>query len=449
VVAILGVVVGLLSYWEQIHAFPGVSSLIAWMSQERLPRVNPEHFAIAIAHLEHDENTVYERRLWDVLGEFEGVKVFRFDRTISLTGAQRQEVIKAGHDKARQYLKRSGAHVLIWGEIHGPQGNKAPRLFWTTSQADKSGAKLYKLDENLQLPELFWSDLAEVLRLMVVTQSAEFLAQKDRSTGDQLTPFDRFIADQLGPFVKRVRELVHASWDQPGWSAESRARIRVILANALMVLGQQAGQRPPLDEAIATYRAALKDLTGEHMRLEWAMAQTRLGNALEILGGWEVEPHHLKQAEEAYRAALEQLPRKDGPEEWAMAQGRVGNALWRLGERELGTQRLEEAVAAYRQALEELPQKHVPFSWAEAQDSLGLALRALGKRKKAAMLICEALGTHVSVWELTSGVVPFYASISADHVKEDITTLQEGFQLQEYEECLKGHHERLRRMGLF
>jgi hypothetical protein len=60
----------------------------------------------------------------------------------------------------------------------------------------------------------------------------------------------------------------------------------------------------------------------------------------------------LEEALATYRAALEERTRDRVPLDWARTQNNLGHALEALGERESGTARLEEAVATYRAALE-------------------------------------------------------------------------------------------------
>ena len=87
------------------------------------------------------------------------------------------------------------------------------------------------------------------------------------------------------------------------------------------------------------------------MPLQWAGTQNNLGIALWRLGERESGTARLEEAVAAYRAALKERTRERVPLDWAQTQNNLGIALSRLGERESGTARLEEAVAAYRQAL--------------------------------------------------------------------------------------------------
>ena len=74
------------------------------------------------------------------------------------------------------------------------------------------------------------------------------------------------------------------------------------------------------------------------MPLDWATTQNNLGNALRTLGERErAAPARLGEAVAAYRAALKEWTRERVPLDWATTQNNLGNALWTLGERESGT----------------------------------------------------------------------------------------------------------------
>ena len=191
--AVIGVLIAIFTFLKENKSF------IPWFAQAPLPKADPQRFAVALAHFEHDKDQQYERLIREVLKDFEGVQLLQFDRTISLAGTKPEESEKEGHTQARQYLEDSGAHVLIWGLVLNLDGKSAPHLYWTTLEARKRAKEPYQ-PENFKLPALFWSDLAEVLRLVVATQYSKFLAQEGH-----------FIADQLTPFVARVRWLLDKS----------------------------------------------------------------------------------------------------------------------------------------------------------------------------------------------------------------------------------------------
>jgi tetratricopeptide (TPR) repeat protein len=279
-VAVLVVVVPLVwSNWSTVRDLPGMATIRTWLSQAPLPTVDPQRFAVALAHLEHDQDQQSARFIREVLREFEGVQLLQFDRTISLEGTQPEEREQQGHAQARQYLEASGAHVLIWGLVLRQDGKSAPRLYWTTLREHKRAKEPYQL-ENFKLPDLFWSDLADVLRLVVATQYSAFKEQEGR-----------FIADQLPPFITRVRRLLDKSAGRQEWST-----IQFLLGNALLTYGEQTGTNQPLEEAVAAYRNALQEYTRERVPLDWAMTQNNLGNALRTLGEREKDATSICEA---------------------------------------------------------------------------------------------------------------------------------------------------------
>jgi hypothetical protein len=162
--------------------------------------------------------------------------------------------------------------VLIWGAVHHIGGQTAPRFYWTTSQESKHAKAtndVYVIQSNaFKLPDLFWTDLAEVLRLVVATQHSTFLAREGH-----------YVADQLPPFITRVRRLLNNNAGRQEWSD-----IQVVLGTALVTFGEQTGTNQPLEEAVAAYRAALTEWTRERVPLDWATTQNNLGNALSTLG---------------------------------------------------------------------------------------------------------------------------------------------------------------------
>jgi len=349
---------------------------------QSLPKAHPGPFAVAIVHLENDSGGEYERLIVAALSELEGVQILRFDRTITLEGSRPQESIRTGHEEARQFLDASSAHLLIWGRILKRDGKGVPQLYWTLARNIKPEKQAGYYDPaGVELPDAFWADFAEILRLLVVSYDAEFRAFEGR-----------FASDRLGPFIERVRQLLASRQDARGWSPEAKLQVKLILADSLSTLGEQTGKADPLSEAITAYRDVLKEYIREP--LDWAMTQNNLGNALSRLGEREAGTARLEEAVTAYRDALKESTRERVPLDWAMTQNNLGNALQTLDGREPGTARLEEAVTAYRDALEEQTRERVPLDWAMTQNNLGVALRSLGEREAGTARLEEAVTAY-------------------------------------------------------
>src|SRR6266481_6775823 len=98
--------------------------------------------------------------------------------------------------------------------------------------------------------------------------------------------------------------------------------------------------------------------------LDWARIQDGLGIALTIFGRRESGTAKLEEAVATFREALKERTRERVPLEWATTQTNLGAALFRLGERDSGTAKLKESVAVYRQALQERTRERAPLEWA-------------------------------------------------------------------------------------
>ncbi|HEX8165216.1 MAG TPA: tetratricopeptide repeat protein [Beijerinckiaceae bacterium] len=192
-------------------------------------------------------------------------------------------------------------------------------------------------------------------------------------------------------------------------SAEQQGVARNDLGAALQVLGERESGTARLEEAVAAYRAALKEHTRERVPLDWAMTQNNLGTALATLGERESGTGRLEEAVAACRAALEEYTRERVPLDWAATQNNLGSVLQALGERESGTARLEEAVAAYRAALDERTRERVPLAWAMTQNNLGTALQFLGGREGGTARLEEAVAAYrAALEEYTRERVPLH-----------------------------------------
>jgi hypothetical protein len=63
--------------WDDIAKRPGVESILARFKQQALPTAPAGRLAIAVAHLERDQDREHERLVRDGLREFEGAEVLR------------------------------------------------------------------------------------------------------------------------------------------------------------------------------------------------------------------------------------------------------------------------------------------------------------------------------------------------------------------------------------
>jgi hypothetical protein len=212
-----------------------VASLVELCTRQPLPRADTQRFSVLVAHLENDVQGEHKNLIVEALREFPGIEVLPLDRTIPLAGPVPAEMEKQGQETARRYLEQSGAEVLIGGSVLSLHGRTIPKLYWTQAHSGEVRWQLYeapRAEDLFRLTEVFWSDLAETLRLLIVAGQAEFEAQRGH-----------YVADRLSPFIDRVRTLLETSAGRPGWDADARAATTLILANASMCWARNVGQK--------------------------------------------------------------------------------------------------------------------------------------------------------------------------------------------------------------
>lgn len=87
--------------------------------------------------------------------------------------------------------------MLIWGDVLKLGSAAKPRLYLTAGPTTARAGKQYAATDvggEFRLPDVFWSDLAQVLRLVIASRDAEFRAKEGT-----------YIADRLPPFIAAVR----------------------------------------------------------------------------------------------------------------------------------------------------------------------------------------------------------------------------------------------------
>jgi hypothetical protein len=115
VVAAIAAGVVLLVLWApQVPSIPGLGSLASlWNPEPPAPPLDERRFNVALARFDGDGWTESGARL--VVGtfqEFPELSVVRLEHTIG-----HEKVLEQGalHEKAEQFLQRSGTDVVIWG----------------------------------------------------------------------------------------------------------------------------------------------------------------------------------------------------------------------------------------------------------------------------------------------------------------------------------------------
>jgi tetratricopeptide (TPR) repeat protein len=367
----------------------------------QLPKADPDRFAIALAHIEHDKSGETERLIAEALREFPSTQTLRFDRTIPTDGSDADVTLEEGHRLARRYLQESGAQVLIWGTVITSNGASVPKLYWTTVPTVplRSPAARYRPTEDLSLPPVFWNDLSDVLRLLVVTQAAEF--------GDAE---GQFTANMLRPFAARVQRLVLAP-SKAGSPMLDNSDLKLILAGTLATLGQQEPDVATLQEAERIYRELLT-APGEIDQIErTVILQANLSGVLRTLGQRTGNHGYIEEALSLYRSAISATLSRHGSDPLFLVSLKVdlGEALVMSWEKSNDRSHLDEAIAVLREAVQNEDSSRTPFLWATNHHELGTALRSLGLLKQSAESLREAATEfELALSQYDRAVTPIY-----------------------------------------
>jgi tetratricopeptide (TPR) repeat protein/pimeloyl-ACP methyl ester carboxylesterase len=368
--------------WDHIAKIPFVSESVTFLREHLvpLPHAKAGRVTIAVTHLAGDnEKKDNENFLRRELQGFDGVDL---ERPVNRTIDAAQGTKEGAEEEARRILKTTRADVLIWGSVERPDGGTSfMRLNWTPSR-DVSGAKSTgKYQPTIALPELFWSDLKQILGLLTQSRLAELTDQPGQ-----------FVADKLAPLIEQVSKVVESK--QGDWDPETLAGVQFSLANALQLVGDQSGTNEPIAESIDLYNQVLREWTREQFPPQWAMTRVALGNSFWSLGSREIGTKRLEDALAAFQDALQVFTRAQAPPQWAGTQINIGNALCGLGERESGTKRLEDALAAYQDASQVYTRAQAPLAWAMIQLSLGVTLAWLGDRENGTERLVAAVAAY-------------------------------------------------------
>ena len=371
------------------------------------------HLVVAIAHLEGDDGKRIEGRLFDALAGLDPrlkVTPVILNRTIS--ASRRPQGI--AHLDALEAVSGVRVESLIWGGVKGDP-NAAVGPLYATKFRDYPQFGGAFLPGDFKMPALPPDDLCKVLRLIVATDSAEFMVRYKIKFGDALEPL-----------IREVSAIVNDPRKSAGWSADTRARMNLILGIANRTSGVELKSKDSLNAAVANFQRTLNDWTRDRDPLEWAMTQRNLADALgqqfgldwhdaplhpamtayqnalaiyqsrsdrldsahvqlglassyEIIGRYEPGRDNVSKAVDHYRAAAEGFDPRTYPDDWGDVQLKLANALRVLAFWDKGTKSIEDAIAANKAALTVYSKQDDPVRWAEAQGQIAQCLNQLGQ----------------------------------------------------------------------
>lgn len=334
---------------------------------------------VAIAHLEGDDGAKIEGQLRDALA---GI-----DHRLHITPViLNRRIAVAGRPQGIAHLEALGAVTdvrvdsLIWGGVKGAAQPAVGPLYQTRFGGGASFGNAYLPADSFQLPELPVDDLCAVVRLMIASQTAS-----------EMLPSDFKFGDALEPLIKQVRAIADDPRKTSDWSADTRARVNLVLGIANETSGSELKSEDSFRTAIAYFQRAQTDWTRERDPLEWAMAQRNLGSALIDLSEINMQEAPLQAAATAYQNALAVYQSRSDRLDSANVQLELGGAFQEIGSHENGADSLRRSADYYRAAAKGFDVRYYPVSWAEAQRNLADTLDWVAQRDASAKEYEEAI----------------------------------------------------------
>ncbi|WP_414545997.1 CHAT domain-containing protein, partial [Nostoc sp. CCY0012] len=219
-----------------------------------------------------------------------------------------------------------------------------------------------------------------------MTQNNLANAYRERIKGDRADNIDQAIASYTAALTVRTREALPQQW------AETQNNLG--LAYRERIKGDKAEN---IEIAIAASTAALTVRTREALPIDWAMTQNNLANAYrERIKGDKAE--NIEIAIAAYTAALTVRTREALPIDWAATQHNLAIAY---RERIKGdkAENIENAISAYTAALTVITREALPQQWAVTLFGLGITYQDANKFDLAYRTFESAIDTVESLRE--------------------------------------------------
>lgn len=383
---------------------PAIKIIVASISERLpIPKALPGRYTVAVAHLNNDPDGKYEALILEDLQTIKWVDTLQVNRTIPLEPNRFHESPTGRFDiaKVHQYLKDSGAQILVWGSVLRSDQSSVPDLLLSPSDASDVREGRFRLREDLNLPDLFWSELADLLYVEVATQFINSLHHEIEAE------------NIIKLAVTRLQRLLNDSQQQPGWSEKTRANFRYLIAQMFGMLGFTTGKAEYYTEDIVicntlleVYQHRPNDLDRIDYLQEKADAETRLAEtdqgdaAVDMLSRAIVGLRlALESIDSATKAAAKESPPPVGFDiDGFIASGRasilekLGRALESLGKLTSDVSKVRDAAIDYRNALKDCIRGKDAVLFAITMAEFGRALAQLGEKEGRTDYLVSAAG---------------------------------------------------------
>jgi len=393
--------VALIAYFRD-EVRPLISDASSWISAKLpMPKARPGTFTVAVAQLNNDPDGKYTSLIVQDLQTVRGIDILPLNRTIPLEPNRFHQSASSRPDisKAHLYLKESGAQVLVWGSVLRSDQRTVPDLLLTPNGNVYVREGRYSLTDDLNLPIVFWGQLAEALEVALTSVYVASVTQNGLTE------------NVVRSFVKRVDTLLRDTDGQQGWSQQTRDDMRYLIATTYGDLGFEAGKAEYnkkdialCDNLLKSYQHKAHDerwlfISNQRATAELQLAASERGERASALLIDSISNFRsdLGSVDSAVREQVKETPPpltfnidREILSEKAEILANLGSALYALGTLIPDIAQLHEAAKANREAAKDCVLTDDAPGFVAVMVNLGGVLKSLSDRGEGASYFSAA-----------------------------------------------------------
>lgn len=389
-IGVLVVFLGPIMFWKwgELLQTPIIGSFLRVASQPCLPKVDNENFVLALAVLENDPGNNIRKNIAACLDDFfrvnsssSSVGILEIERMISLDHSN-PNARGIGHKKAREYLSKTGANIIIWGQVVRTKNKEKIKLYFThPGEYDfKSETSLFPFE--FELPENEWSNLLTFLNLIWYS---ELYNIKQWQNSNQ--------TEEIELALGRAEKLLNSKGFNEHWAESGKSSLHYFYGTALLSQYRIVGNTKSLTLAQHHLEKSIEKMKNDQDSDLSIAATINLGLAYLELGEVKSKEsiNFFQQASVLFRSAYNKLPRDDIFARLVLMNN-LGKCLIRQGERSGHSKELKEAEKVLKDGLN-LTQGKYSKIHGKFQANLGIVyhLLAFRNQKDPAELLIKSI----------------------------------------------------------
>ena len=340
-----------------------------------------------VSPLSGEDGENQTRHLVAALQKRKGIKVRSLLKPLELDpGREAADQIPEATAAARKLLDKSGADLLIWGDVPAP-GTTIYLRFVSAAADEEDRPGTFSPTAALSLPVGFGPEYFELFHAVCLAATVVRDEAKTSRLGN-------ILPSALNAAAAIVREL------PSDLTTREQAMIKMFYGNALAVMASLRGTAKLYQAAAKTYRSALEFLSRQETPLDWAYTQKHLGAVLQALSDRRAGTKIIDAAIDAFTSALKVFTKLDHPREWAATQNRLGLVLYKFHMRTGDSEALKHSLSAFQAALQIYSRQQTPLPWAEAMNNFSQAAQVFGEQMNNAEVLEKAVNACLASLEV-------------------------------------------------